>query len=229
MQPSLDHIENWIFDLDNTLYPTSCGLHRLMDDRIRGYVARLLNLPDDEAHKVQKGYFRNQGTTLAGLMADHGTDPYHYLEDVHNFSLDSLAQAPLLADKLSVLPGRKIIFTNADAPYARRVLSALGLDDIFEDIVDIHACDYQPKPDEHAYQTLFKQTGIDPAKAIFFEDMARNLGPAKQHGMKTVWINNGSDLGDIGSDNGHIDHETDCIARWLDSAIEALNLENETT
>jgi putative hydrolase of the HAD superfamily len=221
MFQSLKKIDSWIFDLDNTLYPTNCGLYRLMDERIRMYVGRTLGLEETDAHRVQKSYFRSHGTTLAGLMADHGVDPYDYLEDVHNFTLDSLDAAPRLADKLRALPGRKIIFTNADAPYARRVLHKLGLDDIFEDIVDIHACKYHPKPDQIAYQTLYDQTAIDPKTSIFFEDMARNLVPAKTHGMTTVWINNGSELGDYDCSADDIDHETDCLAGWLDRAIEA--------
>jgi len=219
MHDKISHIENWVFDLDNTLYPPECGLYQHMDARIRRFVARALDLPEDEAHKVQKRYFQSHGTTLAGMMADHGTDPYEYLEDVHQFPLDALADAPCLAERIAALPGRKIIFTNADAPYARRALAALGLDNIFETIVDIHACDYSPKPSESAYDTLLDLTGINPARSIFFEDMARNL--AKAMGMKTVWINNGSELGDLTDDYDHIDHETDSLAAWLDSAIDA--------
>lgn len=219
----LDQIDNWVFDLDNTLYPVSCGIHRLMDDRIRGFVARLLDLPDDEAHRVQKSYFRSHGTTLSGLMADHGTDPYEYLADVHDFPLDAMDDAPRLARRLAALPGRKLIFTNADAPYARRVLARLGLADIFDDIVDIHAAGYRPKPEQHAYDVLLERSGIDPKRSIFFEDMARNLAPAKMMGMQTVWINNGSDLGDLESEADHIDHRIDDLASWLDRAIEHLN------
>ena len=222
MHDEISHIENWVFDLDNTLYPAGCGLYQYMDARIRRFVSRALNLPEDEAHKVQKGYFRSHGTTLAGMMANHGTDPHEYLEDVHQFPLEALADAPRLADRIAALPGRKFIFTNADALYAKRALSALGLDDIFEAIVDIHACNYQPKPATSAYETLLDITGINPARSIFFEDMARNLAPAKARGMTTVWINNGSELGDLADDFGHVDHRTDCLAAWLDGAIEAL-------
>jgi len=222
MYNEVSHIENWVFDLDNTLYPPECGLYQHMDARIRRFVARALDLPEDEAHKVQKGYFRSHGTTLAGMMADHGTDPHEYLEDVHQFSLEALAAAPRLADRITALPGRKFIFTNADAPYAKRVLAALGLDNVFEAIVDIHACNYRPKPATSAYDTLLDLTGVNPARSIFFEDMARNLAPAKARGMTTVWINNGSELGDLTDDFGHVDHRTDCLAAWLDGAIEAL-------
>ncbi|MEE9434512.1 MAG: pyrimidine 5'-nucleotidase [Sphingorhabdus sp.] len=222
MNNPFGQIENWVFDLDNTLYPPECGLYQYMDARIRRFVARALGLPEDEAHRVQKGYFRSHGTTLAGMMADHDTDPYEYLEDVHQFPLEKLGSAPRLAGRIAALPGRKIIFTNADAPYARRALAALELDNIFEIIVDIHACNYSPKPSESAYDTLLDLTGINPARTIFFEDMARNLAPAKARGMTTVWINNGSELGDLADGFGHVDHQTDNLAAYLDDAIEAL-------
>ncbi len=226
MFASLKAIDSWIFDLDNTLYPVSCGIHALMDDRIRGFVARLLKLSDGEAHRVQKDYFRSHGTTLNGLMADYGIDPHDYLADVHDFPLERLDRAPPLAGKISVLPGRKIIFTNADAPYARRVLARLGLSGLFEEIVDIHSFGYRPKPAEAAYRTLLEKTSLNPGTAIFFEDQARNLAPAKALGMTTVWIENGSDLGDLQSDGAHIDHRSPCLAAFLDRVIETLALEN---
>lgn len=226
----LAHIENWIFDLDNTLYPHSCNIHKVMDDRIRAFVAKHLDLPEDAAHKVQKDYFHDHGTTLSGLMAMHGTDPYEYLANVHNFPLDSLDAAPRLAEKIAALPGRKLIFTNADAPYARRVLAKLGLDGIFEDIVDIHAAAYRPKPDQHAYDTLLKQSAVDPTTSIFFEDMARNLAPAKAMGMQTVWIDSGWHESKWGHESAdafdHIDHRIDSLAAWLDTAIESLNIQH---
>ena len=161
-------------------------------------------------------------------MAEHGTDPYVYLADVHDFSLDSMDAAPRLAKRLKALPGRKLIFTNADAPYAQRVLSRLGLDDIFDDMVDIHAIEYKPKPAQHAYDVLLKQTGADPSRSIFFEDMARNLVPAKNMGMQTVWIEGGWHESKWGHDNddfAHIDHRTASLADWLDTAIEALQIQ----
>ena len=226
---SLSQIDNWIFDLDNTLYPVSSGIHKLMDARIRGFVARLLQLPDEEAHKVQKDYFRSYGTTLSGLMVEHGTDPYEYLADVHDFPLDSIDAAPRLAQRLHALPGRKLIFTNADAPYTKRVLNRLGLNGIFEDIIDIHMTGYQPKPAQYAYDILMAQTGVDPVRSIFFEDMARNLLPAKNMGMQTVWIDSGWHESRWGHDDNsfaHIDHRTECLAGWLDRAIETLELQS---
>ncbi|NJM50011.1 MAG: pyrimidine 5'-nucleotidase [Sphingomonadales bacterium] len=230
MNPALHQIDNWIFDLDNTLYPVSSGIHRQMDDRIRGFVARTLHLTNDEAHQVQKDYFKQYGTTLSGLMALHGTDPFEYLADVHDFPLGSIDPAPDLAAHLNALPGRKIIFTNADAPYAGRVLDRLGLTGIFEQIVDIHCLSYTPKPAQSAYDTLLAQTGVDPARSIFFEDMARNLLPAKTMGMRTVWIDSGWHESRWGHDGGdddafsHVDYRTDSLAGWLENAIETLKI-----
>ncbi|MFC4293040.1 pyrimidine 5'-nucleotidase [Sphingorhabdus arenilitoris] len=230
MTAALHQIDNWIFDLDNTLYPVSSGLHKLMDMRIRAFVGRTLGLDDDAAHRVQKDYFRNYGTTLSGLMAEHGTDPYEYLADVHDFSLSAIDDAPRLAEHLSALPGRKVIFTNADAPYAARVLDRLGLEGIFEQIIDIHTISYEPKPAQSAYDTLLEKTGIDPARSIFFEDMARNLLPAKKMGMQTVWIDSGWHESTWGHDGGgddrfaHVDYRIDSLAGWLESAIETLQI-----
>ena len=166
-----------------------------------------------------------QGIEAVHLKTPHGTDPYEYLEDVHAFPLEKLANAPRHRENLTALPGRKIIFTNADAPYAAKVLKELDLENLFDIVVDIHACDYNPKPAEAAYDTLFRMTGIDPEKSIFFEDQARNLAPAKKRGMTTVWINNGSDLGHLSGGEDHIDDETHCLASWLDNVIETQKIQ----
>jgi len=224
MDAALQHIDNWIFDLDNTLYPASCNLHSHMGNRIGMFVAQALNVSADDARHVQKEFFLQYGTTLSGMMAEHKTDPYAYLEFVHDFPLISLQKAPRLAARMAKLPGRKIIFTNADAPYAQRVLAELEMQDSFEQIVDIHAINYLPKPDETAYRTLLQQTGIDPARSIFFEDQARNLAPAKQLGMTTVWVDGNIGFGQPLADDDHIDYRTDNLAAWLDTAIDALQI-----
>ncbi len=217
MESSFSNIDAWVFDLDNTLYPPECALFDLIDEKMRIYIARLLEIPEADAHFIQKAFFRDHGTTLAGLMANHGIDPHEFLNFVHDIDLARLASAPALRTEISALPGRKIIFTNADADYAQRVLAALGLDDVFEDIVDIHDMAYIPKPSAPAYATLLARTGIDPTRALFVEDMARNLAPAKDLGMTTVWINNGSEYGTAGADASFIDIEIPNLAGWLAS------------
>ncbi|MEG3181042.1 pyrimidine 5'-nucleotidase [Sphingomonas sp. LT1P40] len=219
MRPDLAHIDAWLFDLDNTLYPERNNLFAQMNERIGAYVARLLKLDPVAANAVQKGYYFSHGTTLAGLMADHGVDPYHYLADVHDIEMDVLEHDAPLAAAIAKLPGRKIVFTNADAPYAEKVLDRLGLLDQFEAIHDVHASNYHPKPHEHAYRSLCEAYRIDPTTALFVEDLARNLAPAKAIGMTTVWIDAGSEQAPD-EDRSFIDFITTDICHWLTSIQE---------
>jgi putative hydrolase of the HAD superfamily len=219
MIPALAHIRNWIFDLDNTLYPASADLFGLMDVRMTAYVAKTLGIDDlVEARRIQKSYFQGHGTTMAGLMATHEVDPHDYLADVHDIDLDVLAEDRRLAELIARLPGRKLIFTNGDEPYARRVLAKLGLSDTFEAIHDIHACAYKPKPHADSYASMIAAFGIDPAASVFVEDMARNLAPAKALGMTTVWIDNGSEQGHD-ADRAFIDHRITDLADWLHTLL----------
>jgi putative hydrolase of the HAD superfamily len=219
MPPELDHIRAWIFDLDNTLYPASADLFGLMDKRMTAYVARTLGLTDmAEAYRTQKSYFQQHGTTMAGLMAEHAIDPHHYLADVHDIDLSVLAEDARLARLIARLPGRKLIFTNGDAPYARKVLAKLGLSETFEAIHDIHASAYRPKPHAQSYASMIAGLGVDPAASAFVEDMARNLAPAKALGMTTVWIDNGSEQGHD-ADRSYVDHRITDLADWLHSLL----------
>ena len=213
MHPALAHIDAWVFDLDNTLYPASCDLFGLIDRRMTAYVARLTGLAPAEAYRLQKRFYLEHGTTLSGLMQHHGVDPHDFLADVHAVEMDVLREDRRLVDAIAALPGRKLIFTNGDAPYARRVLARLGLADSFEAIHDIHACAYRPKPRPEAYATMVEAFGIDPARALFADDLHRNLAPAKAIGMTTLWVDNGSEP--QGAAPGHIDFTTDDLGRWL--------------
>ncbi len=219
MLPALAHIRAWIFDLDNTLYPASADLFGLMDKRMTAYVARTLGLDDlAEAYTVQKGYFQQHGTTMAGLMADHAIDPHHYLADVHDIDLSVLADDARLARLIARLPGRKLVFTNGDEPYARKVLARLGLSQSFEAIHDIHAMAYKPKPYAESYASMIAALGVDPATSLFVEDMARNLAPAKALGMTTVWIENGSEQA-RDADRSYVDYRITDLADWLHSIL----------
>ena len=220
MRSDLAHVESWIFDLDNSLYPASSNLFGLIDLRMGEYIGRLLGCDADEARRVQKRHFHEHGTTLAGLMRDHGVDPHEFLDFVHDIDLARLAADPTLVDALDRLPGRKFVFTNADEAYARRVLDRLGLANAFDGMHDIHAMDYVPKPDPSGYAAICERHGIDPKRALFVEDMARNLAPAKALGMSTVWINNGSERGGEGADRSFIDHEASDLAAWLAEILE---------
>lgn len=219
MLTTLSHVRNWIFDLDNTLYPASANLFPMIDAKIGEYVRTLLNCDAQEAHRVQKEYFHAHGTTLAGLMADHGTDPHHYLDFVHDVDMSVLKTNAALVEALARLPGRKLIFTNGDAPYAARVLDRLGMADSFESIHDVHATQYRPKPDPAAYAGLCAAYDLDPAASLFVEDMARNLKPAKAIGMTTVWIDNGSEQ-TTDADRSFIDFTITDLSHWLHEILE---------
>ncbi len=222
MPLELDQTDTWVFDLDNTLYPSSCDLFGLMDERMEQFVAQLLDVDRAEAFRIQKRYFVDHGTTLAGLMRHHDVNPHDYLDFVHDIPLERLSPDTALAVSISALPGRKIIFTNADAVYAQRVLKARGLSKCFEEIFDIHAAQYAPKPDAEAYDRFCAAHEITPNSAIMFEDMARNLRPAKERGMGTVWINNGSEHGDAEACPSFIDAETHDLGHWLAAHIGAM-------
>ena len=215
MTSLLDHINCWIFDLDNTLYPSSANLFALIDERMGAYIQTLVGCDAIEAKRIQKAHFREHGTTLSGLMANHDVDPRHFLDYVHDIPMDRLSPNPALAGLLARLPGRKLIYTNGDVTYAGRVLDGLGLSNSFEAIHDIYDSNLLPKPDPRSYDMMCAALGVDPARAIFVEDMARNLKPAKALGMATVWINNGSEYGHAEACDSFIDYETDDVSHWL--------------
>ena len=214
------HVSDWIFDLDNCLYPASTGLFDLIDERMGGYIERLLGCDAVEAKRVQKAHFHEHGTTLAGLMREHQVDPHHFLEDVHAIPLDRVSRDDRLALGLARLPGRKLVYTNADEPYARRVLEALGVSEHFAELHDIHAAELRPKPDRHGYELMLARFDIDPRSAAMIEDMAQNLKPAKDLGMATVWVDNGSERGNHGHHPDFIDLTIADVGEWLEEMLD---------
>jgi putative hydrolase of the HAD superfamily len=219
MDPRFAHIRDWIFDLDNCLYPASTGLFALIDERMGAYIQRLLDCDPVEARRVQKHHFHTHGTTLAGLMREYGIDPHEFLDDVHDIPLERVQCDERLGRLLPQLPGRRFIFTNGDAPYARRVLEKIGVHDHFEDLHDIHTSSYRPKPDPHGYELLCQRFGINPKHALLADDMVQNLAPAKALGMTTVWVDNGSERGNHGYDESVVDHRIFEVGEWLESIL----------
>jgi len=218
--PDFRHVDAWIFDLDNTLYRADSDLFALIDARMSAYVARLLNVTPVEAKKIQKDYYRDYGTTLSGLIRVHGIDPETFLSDVHDIDLTQLEPDPALNRAIARLPGRKVVFTNGCRNYAQRVLERLHLDKLMDDIWDIRTIAFQPKPDPTAYDRVLENSGIAPRRAAMFEDVARNLVPARALGMTTVWINNGSVWSKQGPEHPvaephHIDYETTDLSAFL--------------
>lgn len=220
MVPGLAHVDDWIFDLDNCLYPASTNLFALIDVRMSEYIQRLLACDPVEARRVQKRHFLEHGTTLAGLMRTHDVDPREFLDFVHDIDLARIAADPVLIAALDRLPGRKFVFTNASDDYAARVLERIGLANAFDGMHDIHAMNYAPKPDPASYRALCDRFGIEPARAVFVEDMARNLAPVKALGMTTVWVDNGSEKGAHGVDHDAIDFVTHDVGAWLTGLFE---------
>lgn len=218
------HVRDWVFDLDNTLYPRRTDLFSQIDGRMTRFVADFLSLPLDEAKAVQKGFYRQHGTTLRGLMSVHKVDPDAFLEYVHDIDYSGLAPDPALGAEIVALPGRKFIFTNGDRGHAERTARALGILDHFDDIFDIVAAGLNPKPAPATYDAFVRLHGIDPARAAMFEDLARNLDAPKRLGMRTVLIVPApleAVLGDAweheGRDGVHIDFITEDLAAFLRS------------
>jgi putative hydrolase of the HAD superfamily len=215
LPPALAHVDTWVFDLDNSLYPASCDLFALIDARMGEYISRLVGCEAAEARRIQKRFFHEHGTTLSGLMKEHDVDPRDFLDFVHDIELARLTADPDLLAALDRLPGRKFVFTNGDEAYARRVLDKLGLANAFDGMHDIHAMNYVPKPHPDAYTQLCERHAIDPTRAFFADDMARNLAPAKAIGMVTLWVDNGSEQAGRGASDDFIDYRTSDVSRWL--------------
>jgi putative hydrolase of the HAD superfamily len=216
MQTPFAHIDTWIFDLDLTLYGPEANIMAQVRDRIALFVEKHFNIGSDEAHKIRHTYWKKYGTTLGGLMAEHKVDPHGYLDFVHDVDMALLRPDADLRRQIISLPGRKLVFTNADAPYAERVLAARGLDNLFEDIFDIHRMQHVPKPVAESYDSLCAQLDINPARALFVEDSPHNLLPAKALGMTTIWVNHGIEA--VSSDTEqYIDHEIADLNDWLSS------------
>jgi putative hydrolase of the HAD superfamily len=218
--PDFRHVESWIFDLDNTLYPAKSDLFAQIDARMGAYVARALDLPLADARKLQKDYYRDHGTTLNGLIRRHGIDPEPYLADVHDIDLSVLAPDPELNAAIARLPGRKFVFTNGCRHYATRVLDRLGLGAVADDLWDIRTTGFAPKPERAAYDAVVARAHIIPRRAAMFEDLARNLVEAHALGMTTVWLDNGSAWSRQGpdhpvADTRHIDYTTGDLAQFL--------------
>lgn len=210
----------WVFDLDNTLYPATVDLFSQIDERMRGYIAAFLGLGLDEAYRVQKQYFHEFGTSLSGMMQRHDMDPAPFLAHVHDIDLSVLAPSPALEAALTALPGRKIIFTNASVVHAERVLNQLGVGHHFADIFDIVEARYRPKPAPEIYRGVIERFDLDARASVMVEDMARNLTPAAELGMTTVWVRTLSEHGSWGAEESAIDYIVDDLPAWLGAVVD---------
>ncbi|MFN3229423.1 MAG: pyrimidine 5'-nucleotidase [Asticcacaulis sp.] len=209
--PDLSHIETWIFDLDDTLYPPEAEVMALVSQKMTAFVARESGLSVEDAYALQKRYLNEHGTTLAGLMAHHGINPETFLDEVHDVSLDALKPDPALTEGLKRLPGRRLVFTNGDDKHAVRVLEKLGIADLFEAIFHIASADYIPKPHPDTMARMMARHAVVARQSAFFEDRAVNLAPAHQVGLTTVLVGPHA----IETTDPHIDFRTERLPPFL--------------
>jgi len=207
------HVRAWVFDLDNTLYPPEVRLFDQIEVRMTAFVMASLGVDRTEADRLRRHYWRTYGTTLAGLMDEHGIDPGPYLTEVHEICFDALIPAPELAEAIAALPGRRIVYTNGSAPYAARVVEARGLGAVFDAIYGVEHAGFRPKPERAAFEAVFARDGISPAGAAMFEDDVRNLAEPKAMGMRTVHV------APEPEDHAHIDHHTDDLTSFLQGLV----------
>jgi len=215
---SLGEVEAWIFDLDNTLYPASCGLFAQIDRKMKEFICDLLGVDEDEAHRLQKEYFHRYGTTLSGLMKHHDVDPVGYLDYVHAVDFSSVMADPALDAVLGKLGGRKFIFTNGPITHVSEVLARLGIAGHFDDIFDIKDANFIPKPSPKIYRQMLDAYEVDPTRAAMIDDLPKNLAPAAALGMVTVWLR--SEVGEVDPEawEAHIHYIADDLVEWLELA-----------
>jgi putative hydrolase of the HAD superfamily len=217
------HVETWVFDLDNTLYPRHLNLWQQVDERIREYVAKFLDIEHEEAFRVQKDYYRRYGTTMRGLMTEHGLNPDDFLDFVHEIDHSPLEPDAALGAAIEALPGRKLILTNGTRKHADAVTRRLAIDHHFEGVFDIVAAELEPKPAPQTYDRFLKTHGVDPSRAAMFEDLARNLTVPHALGMTTVLVVPAGTREVFresweleGPGEPHVDHVTDDLAGFLE-------------
>jgi len=184
----LSHVESWVFDLDNTLYPAECHLFSQIDARMTAFIRLALGVDYEEARRLQKHYYARYGTTLAGLMTEHGTPPDEFLAYVHDIDHSVVMENAALRSAVAALPGRRYIFTNGSEAHAEKVLARLGLSGLFDDVFDIRAAEWTPKPHRRTYERFLAAHRVAPAEAAMFEDLAHNLEAAHELGMTTVLV-----------------------------------------
>ena len=213
----LTHVDTWLFDLDNTLYPPSSGYLLAIEERIKQYFMRLTGLPGEEAWALQKRYLVEGGSAVPGLIAHHNADPHEFLRDVHDAPLELLSPDPELRRALARLPGRRLVFTNGSEWHAERVLERLAIADLFDEVFHTEAAGMIAKPDPRAFDALIRAHAVTPATTAFFEDRAVNLQPAAALGMTTVLVGDHAFDTDA-STEPYVQHRTHSLTDFLNAA-----------
>jgi putative hydrolase of the HAD superfamily len=203
------HVRHWVFDLDNTLYPPEARLFDHIQAKMNAWVMRELGVDAAEADRLRAHYWREHGTTLAGLMTHHRADPWTYLREVHDIPMDTLTPDPALAEAIAALPGRRIVYTNGDAEYAGRVLKARGLTDVFDAVYGVEHANWLPKPEAAAFELVFAAAALEPKTAAMFEDDIRNLAVPHGLGMRTVHV------APLADPQPHVHHHTPDLPGFL--------------
>ncbi len=211
----LKNIKFWLFDLDNTLYSGATKVFDQVDKKMTEFISEKLNIEKDEARKIQKNYFIEYNTTLNGMIKNHKIDAQEFLKFVHDVDLSFLKEDELLKEQIKKIEGKKIIFTNGSREHAKNVTKRLGVESCFDDIFDIENADFIPKPSLITYKKIIEKYKIEPQYSIFIEDIARNLKPAYELGMKTVWIINKEPWASEFSDSEFINYKTDNLSNFL--------------
>ena len=211
------NVDTWVFDLDNTLYSADSGIFQKVSELMGKFVSKYLNINIKEAKKLQRKYYKKHGTTLRGMMDNHGVDPDTFLNEVHQLDYSIVEPNHKLNEELIKLNGKKIIYTNANQQHVNEVLARLELTNMFDDIFDIKMADYIPKPELNPYKQIIDKFNINPSSTIMFDDIAKNLVPAKNLGFTSVWINAGYEnfSDDIASSKGSLDYETKDLSSFL--------------
>ncbi len=211
--------KNWLFDLDNTLYPPTLNIFPQIDARMKKFISKKIGVTETQAFKIQKNFYKRYGTTLYGLTKHYKVNPDEFLKFVHNISFKKLKKSEILRQKINKLPGKKFIYTNGDCDYANKILKSLGLDNIFSDIFDIRKANYFPKPTKTSLNKLIKSYDIRPDEIVYFDDLHKNLKTAFLKGITTVHISN-----ERVSDKSYIDFRFKSIINALNMIIK--NLKN---
>ena len=212
--------QNWIFDLDNTMYDINLGLFKKISNRITDFIMSKYSLDIDQAKKIQKEYYLKYGLTLRGLIVEKKLEPEEFLDYVHDVEHPELEKNDQLISKIRILEGKKIIFTNATSKHAKKILKILELEDDFDQIVDIKDLEYIPKPDKRSYKKLLECLNLNKEnldKTIFFEDTVKNLVPAKELGITTVWMKNSINEKDFMKNCNFIDYSFNNLNEFLDT------------
>ncbi len=208
------HVDVWVFDLDNTLYPPSVNLFAQLDKRMTAFIMAELGIGEEEAHTVRRDYWKRYGTTLAGMMTHHGTDPAAFLAHTHELDLSAMSPDGTLRAAIAALPGRRIVHTNGARMHGERVLKARGLTDLFEAVYGIEDTGFEPKPRPAAFDHVASQSGLDPRKAAMIEDDPRNLVVPHARGMRTLLVHR-----DVEADDHHVHHSTHDLAGFLSQLV----------